>query len=155
MMLKRKEYILELVPWEAKYALGVQIIDEQHKRLFALTNELYEKCRLGENAVHDQFIKTLHSMVEYVTVHFSTEEKIMEHIRYPKIGEQKEQHTAFTMKVIEESRKFESGKHGIPLELVHFLRDWIVSHIAVYDKVLADYIHHLKKSGVTNLPDGL
>jgi hemerythrin len=145
---------LELVPWEAKYALGVQIIDEQHKRLFALTNELYEKCRLGENAVHDQFIKTLHAMVEYVVLHFSTEEKIMGQIQYPRIAEQKEQHAAFTRKVLEESKKFESGKHGIPLELVHFLKDWIISHIAVFDKVLADHIHHLKKSGVS-LPEGL
>jgi hemerythrin len=146
---------LILIPWESKYALGVKIIDDQHKRLFALTNELYEKCRLGENAVHDQFIKTLHSMVDYVMVHFSTEEKIMEQIHYPKIAEQKEQHAAFTMKIIEESKRFGSGKHGVPLDLVHFLRDWIVSHIAVFDQVLANYIHQLKKSGAENLPDGL
>jgi hemerythrin len=155
MMLKRKEYILELIPWDKKYALGVEIIDNQHKRLFALTNELYEKCRLGESAVHDQFIKTLHSMVDYVVMHFSTEEKIMVQIQYPRIAEQKEQHGGFTRKILEESQKFESGKHGVPLDLVHFLRDWIISHIAVFDKVLADYIHYLKKSGVTNLPEGL
>ena len=143
------------VPWENKYVLGVKIIDEQHKHLFDLTNELYEKCHLGESAVHDQFIKTLHMLVEYVVVHFSTEEKIMEHIGYPRIAEQREQHTAFTMKVIEESKKFGSGTSDVPQDLVHFLRDWIVSHIAVYDKVLADHIHHLKRTGVKNLPDGL
>ena len=146
---------MELVPWESKYALGVQIIDEQHKRLFALTNELYEKCRLGEDAVHDQFIKTLHSMVNYVIEHFTAEEKIMVQIQYPRIAEQKEQHASFTRKILEESKKFESGKHGVPLDLVHFLKDWIISHIAVFDQVLADYIHHLKKTGVTNLPEGL
>jgi hemerythrin len=143
------------VPWESKYVLGVKIIDEQHKHLFDLTNELYEKCHLGESAVQDQFIKTLHMLVEYVIVHFSTEEKIMEQIQYPKIAEQKEQHGAFTMKVIEESKKYGSGTFGVPQELVHFLRDWIISHIAVFDKVLADHIHHLKRTGTVNLPDGL
>jgi hemerythrin len=143
------------VPWDNKYALGVQIIDEQHKHLFALTNELYEKCHLGESAVHDQFIKTLHMMVKYVVEHFSCEEKIMEQIQFPKIAEQREQHAGFTRKVIEESKKFQSGTYGVPQELVHFLRDWIISHIAVYDQVLADHIHHLKKSGAANLPDGL
>jgi hemerythrin len=146
---------LEFIPWENKYVLGVEIIDKQHKHLFSLTNELYERCRYGENAVHEQFIKTLHALVSYVLEHFSTEEKIMEHIHYPRIAEQKEQHASFTKKVIEESKKFESGAHGVPQDLVHFLRDWIVSHIAVFDQVLADYIHHLKKSGITNLPDGL
>jgi hemerythrin-like metal-binding protein len=143
------------VQWESKYALGVKSIDEQHKHLFDLTNELYEKCHLGESAVHDQFIKTLHLMVKYVIEHFSAEEKIMEQIGYPRIAEQKEQHAGFTRKIIEESKKFESGTYGVPQELVHFLRDWIISHIAVFDQVLADYIHHLKKSGSTNLPEGL
>ncbi|MDR0313518.1 MAG: bacteriohemerythrin [Treponema sp.] len=143
------------VQWESKYVLGIRIIDEQHKYLFDLTNELYEKCHLGENAVHDQFIKTLHMMVKYVTVHFTAEEKIMEQIGYPRIAEQKEQHAAFTKKVIEESQKFASGMAGVPQDLVHFLRDWLVSHIAVYDKGLADYIHHQRKSGATNLPEGL
>jgi hemerythrin len=123
--------------------------------LFDLTNELYEKCLLGTSAVHDQFIKTLHMMVKYVLEHFTAEEKIMEQIQFPKTAEQKEQHMGFTRKVIEESKKFESGIYGVPQELVHFLRDWIISHIAVYDQVLADYIHHLKKTGATNLPSGL
>jgi hemerythrin-like metal-binding protein len=123
--------------------------------LFDLTNELYEKCHLGETAVHDQFIKTLHMMVKYVIEHFSTEEKIMEHIGYPRTAEQKEQHGAFTKKVIEESQKYASGMVGVPQDLVHFLRDWLVSHIAVYDQGLADYIHHQRKSGATNLPEGL
>jgi hemerythrin len=143
------------VPWESKYALGVKIIDEQHKHLIDLTNELYEKCHLGETAVHDQFIKTLHMMVKYVIEHFSAEEKIMEQIRFPKIAEQKEQHAVFTKKVIEESKKYASGIMGVPQDLVHFLRDWIISHIAVYDQVLANYIHHLKKTGAANLPEGL
>jgi hemerythrin-like metal-binding protein len=94
-------------------------------------------------------------MVQYVIVHFSTEEKIMEQIQYPKIAEQKEQHAMFTKKVIEESKKYDSGLPGVPQDLVHFLRDWIISHIAVYDKILADYIHQLKRSGVMNLPEGL
>jgi hemerythrin len=146
---------MEYVPWESKYVLGVHIIDEQHKRLFALTNELYEKCHLGASAVHDQCIKTLHQMVQYVIVHFSTEEKIMEQIQYPNIAEQKEQHAIFTKKVIEESKKYDSGAPGVPQDLVHFLRDWIISHIAVYDKILANYIHHLKQIGTMNLPEGL
>jgi hemerythrin len=115
--------------------------------LFDLTNELYEKCHLGEDAVHEQFIKTLHMLVKYVTEHFSTEEKIMEQIEYPRIAEQKEQHAFFSKKIIEESKKFDSGISSAPQELLHFLRDWITSHIAVHDQVLADYIHHLKKSG--------
>jgi hemerythrin-like metal-binding protein len=143
------------VQWESKYALGVKIIDEQHKHLFDLTNELYEKCHLGETAVHDQFITTLHMMVKYVIEHFSTEEKIMEQVGYPRIAEQKEQHGAFTRKVIEESKKFGSGVYGVPQELVHFLRDWIISHIAVYDQVLADFIHKQKKLGAVNLPEGI
>jgi hemerythrin len=152
---KQKESDMVFVPWESKYVLGVHIIDEQHKRLFDLTNELYEKCHLGETAVREQFIKTLHMLVEYVIKHFSAEEKIMEQIQYPKIAEQKEQHAGFTRKIIEESKKYEGGMPGVPQDLVHFLRDWIISHIAVYDKVLADYIHHLQKTGAVNLPSDL
>jgi hemerythrin len=76
-------------------------------------------------------------------------------INYPRIAEQKVQHSGFTKKILEESKNYDSGIYGATQDLVHFLRDWIISHIAVYDRVLADYIHQLKRSGATNLPDGL
>jgi hemerythrin len=132
------------VVWEDRYSVGLEVIDKQHKYLFELTNLLYERCRQGDHVMRELFEETLHSMVEYVHVHFTTEEKLMEKSKYPEYEVHKKEHADFVRTVLQKGREFEDGKMGVPLEFVHFLRDWILSHIAVSDKVLAAYLINLK-----------
>jgi len=133
------------VQWEERYSVGVGIIDKQHKHLFELTNMLYERCRRGESIAREHFVETLHATVEYVGIHFSTEERLMDKIHYPDRVKHKGQHVDFVKKVMESQKDFEEGKIGVAIEFVYFLRDWILSHIAIYDKNFAEYLNRLIK----------
>jgi len=136
------------VQWDDSYSIGIDLIDKQHKHLFDFTNMLYEGCRRGETAAKEHFVETLHKTVDYVTGHFSTEERIMEKINYPDTANHKKEHTDFVKKVMESQKDLEEGKKGVAIKFVQFLRDWILSHIAVCDKKFGDY---LNKQGVKNL----
>ena len=35
--------LVEFVPWEDRYKLGLDIVDVQHKELIRLTNELFKR----------------------------------------------------------------------------------------------------------------
>jgi hemerythrin len=130
----------EFVKWQKKYETGIEMIDTQHRYLFALTNELYGACLISSDMARETFIKAAHAAVNYVKEHFSAEEKILEAVHYPKLLQHKKQHEVFIKKVLESSRNFTSISTNVAYDFARFLRDWITSHIMVDDKEYALYI---------------
>jgi hemerythrin len=137
----------EIVRWHRSYSIGIPLIDAQHMELINLTNRLHESCMKGREASQSGFLKTVRGAVDYTGYHFSTEEKIMERIAYPGYQVHKKQHTDFVREVLREVDDFASGKKFTPNAFVYFLKDWVLTHIAVTDKKLGEYLINLKKQG--------
>jgi hemerythrin len=133
-----------LVEWNDNYSVGIDLIDGQHRQLIELTNTLYKGCLAGEESARRYFMETIQSTVDYVKYHFSAEEKLMEHFKYPNLLNHKSQHTGFVLKILEDVKSFQSGKKFVPNTFVRYLKDWILSHIAVMDRQYADYILNQK-----------
>jgi hemerythrin len=144
-----------LVEWDDKYSIGITLIDDQHKELIRLTNELYKGCLAGDEAAKAYFTSAVKGTVDYVKYHFSAEEKILENVKYPDIAEHKKQHEAFVKKVLADVQNFHDGKKFVPNVFVRFLKDWILSHIAVMDTRYAKYILDLKKQGALSSTIGI
>ncbi|MDR1955918.1 MAG: bacteriohemerythrin [Treponema sp.] len=140
-----------LVEWDDRYLVGIGLIDEQHKELIALTNTLYQACLEGDAKAKTHFMEAIHSTVDYVRYHFSAEEKLLESVNYPDLAEHKKQHEGFVLQIFEEVKSFEQGKKFVPNVFVRYLKDWILTHIALADKKYAQYILHLKKEGLLQL----
>jgi hemerythrin len=138
----------DFVKWEERYLINIPFIDEQHKELVHLTNELYQGCLMGDDVARDYFMKTIKGVVDYVGKHFYAEEKMLENVSYPGLGTHKNQHENFVKKILEEVKSFQDGRKFVPNVFVRYLRDWILSHIAVEDKLYAEYIFNLKKQGL-------
>jgi hemerythrin len=135
------------VAWDERYAIGIPLIDAQHQELIRMTNELYKACLEEGDAGARLFKATIKAAVDYVKFHFSAEEKLLENVDYPQIAVHKKQHEEFAIKILEEVTNFEEGKKFVPNAFVRFLRDWILSHIALMDKKYAEYILNLKRQG--------
>jgi len=73
----------DVVVWDEKYATGIQLIDDQHKELFSLTNELFHACLSGEEALKGVFKETMERMVAYVRFHFGAEQELLQRVKYP------------------------------------------------------------------------
>jgi hemerythrin len=136
-----------LVEWEDRYSVGIPFIDDQHKELIRLTNELYKGCLGGEVVSRAYFMTAVKGTVDYVKYHFSAEEKLIENVKFPEFAEHKRQHEEFVKQILEDAQSFQEGKKFIPNVFVRFLKDWILSHIAVMDRRYASYILNLKKQG--------
>jgi hemerythrin len=139
-----------LVEWDDRYLIGIQLIDDQHKKLIDLTNKLYAGCLAGDEDAQAYFMETVHGTVDYVKYHFTAEEKILEKVKYPALAEHKKSHEGFVKQIFDDVKNFESGKKFVPNVFVRYLKDWILTHIAVEDKQYAKYIIDLKKQGVLN-----
>ena len=138
-----------IVEWHDSFSVGVKLIDEQHIKLIKLTNKLFASCMSGqERSKSDSiFLKVIHEVIDYVGYHFSTEEKVMERIDYPKYKEHKKEHVNFVKEVLAKVEEFNVGKMNAPLSFVYYLRDWVLHHIAVNDKKLGAYLVEMKNSG--------
>jgi hemerythrin len=144
-----------LVEWDDRYSVGIPLIDEQHKELVRLTNELYEGCLAGEETARDYFMTAVKGTVDYVKYHFGMEEKLLQNSGYPELAEHKREHEAFIKHIVDEVQSFNAGKKFVPNVFVRYLKDWILSHIAVADKRYSVFIMNLKKQGALSAAAGI
>jgi len=138
-----------IVQWHDSYSVGIKVIDEQHKKLIALTNKLFDSCMSGHERTKasSKFIAVVHEVVDYVGYHFSTEEKIMGRIKYPDYKIHKKEHANFAKDVLIKVDEFNAGKVNTSLSFVYYLRDWVLQHIAVNDKKLGKYLQEMRQNG--------
>jgi hemerythrin len=141
----------QFMEWNDHYLVGIELIDEQHRELLSQINNLYLSCQKKEKEAQTLFKKNIHLLLRYITYHFSTEEKMLKHIKYPDLAAHSQQHAAL-IKVIaesierierEEASAFFSGNK--PLEFVTYLRDTLINHVAITDKKYVSYIHFVNR----------
>ena len=130
------------VAWDDAYSVGFELIDNQHKGLVLMTNELFQGCKGGGDIAHDAFMRTIRKAVEYAQTHFYTEEKYMKQTNYPGLETHKMEHENFIEEVKKALVDFESGK-AEPINLARFLKKWLLNHIALSDKQYAPFLAKL------------
>ena len=135
----------EIVTWKAQYCTGIDLIDEQHMELVNLTNKLYQACLDGKENVGIAFKEAMSRMVKYVRFHFGAEEKLLEQMKYPQYLEHKNQHKILVQNILDAVKDYESGKNFVPNHFVRTLTDWVFGHIAIKDRIYAEYFSGQKK----------
>jgi hemerythrin len=134
------------IGWDNLLPLGLPLIDDQHRNLLRMAKKLYTmSLESSENA--NQFIETLHETIDYIQYHFSTEEKIMFLTQYEGYIDHKKNHGDFISKILVETALITSHKSPSPDSLVCLLKEWIISHITVHDKMLVEYIRNTHEYG--------
>ena len=137
----------EIVTWHRSYSVNIPLIDSQHKELINWTNSLYRSCLKGRENSNDVFMGILRAAVSYVGYHFSTEEKIMERVKYPGYSSHKREHNDFVREILKAVEDLSKGIKYNPLSFVTYLKDWVLTHIAVSDKALGQYLIGLRQNG--------
>lgn len=134
---------MALITWSNNFSVGISIFDEHHKKLAGLVNTLHDAMKKGEAKQIQEGI--LDELVVYTKNHFAEEEKYFDMYKYPDSGLHKKEHHLLTAKVVEYYTAIKSGKSVISMELMDFLRDWLLNHIANSDKKYSEFF---KKNGL-------
>ena len=138
----------DMVTWNNTYATGIRQIDDQHRELVKLTNLLFKACLSGSENANTVFKDAMGRMVNYVRFHFCMEQKLLERLNYPGYQEHKKQHETLVFNILEAVKGFDKGVKFVPNHFARTLRDWVFSHIAVFDKGYSIYFHEQIKKGL-------
>jgi len=131
------------VTWSDRYSMGIKVIDDQHKGLLNFVNELFNHSTGDEKAEREYFKSVIQEAVKYIKTHFETEEKLMTATKFPGYPEHKKIHDEFTLTVVKSVKDFEGGKRLVLEKFAYFLKDWVLTHVAVEDVKYADYFRKI------------
>lgn len=129
--------------WQEKYSVGVKLIDDQHKIMFATINKLLDMLSgMPQKIEIDEVVLKL---VEYKKFHFETEEKYFDQFNYENSEEHKSKHQDFNNKLDELVAKNKEDSITLAFSLVDFLEDWLLDHLITEDQ---KYVACFAKNGL-------
>jgi len=135
---------MAFVEWSDSLGVGVGSIDEQHKKLVGLVNDLHSAIENGQGG--HVLGRTLNGLIDYTKTHFAYEEELFAKTGYPDTPAHKQEHDNLCKTVIAVQEKYNSGASDtLSSEVMDFLKSWLINHIQGTDK---KYSSHLQANGV-------
>lgn len=130
------------ISWKNSFNIGISVIDDQHKKLVEIINELYEAQRLGtsQSIINDVLIK----MEDYTKYHFDMEEEMQDANKYPEIMPHKIEHREFIDKLTLLKRDSKKDNLLLSLKTIDYLKDWTINHILGSDRDFGEYLRNIE-----------
>lgn len=130
--------------WAEDMIIDHGAIDEDHKKLVDLVNELHTATSVGKG--HEVIEKIMMDLMTYTKEHLQREEQIMASINFPNLERHKLGHQQFSEKLTTLQAQFEAGSIIVASQLSTVLRDWLSLHIRRSDKEIKVFLQKkLKK----------
>jgi len=135
---------MPLIEWSNELSVGIDSIDEQHKKLVNMINALNDAKLTGSS--NELLGKIFSGLAAYTQKHFAYEENMFAEYGYSDSEEHKRQHSELIAQVVELKERFMENPQGtINADLMQFLKRWLTNHIMRTDK---DYAEFLISKGV-------
>ena len=115
------------ITWNNSFSVKVPDMDNQHKKLVDLVNNLHDAMKQGKGK--EQIAKTLDELIKYTVFHFTSEEKLMINGGYENFEEHKAKHEELKQQVLDFQNKYKAGKIVATTEVLTFLQNWLLNHI--------------------------
>ncbi len=122
---------MALFEWTTAISVGITAIDDQHKKLISLINDVSDAMKARKAA--DVIGGVLQQLSDYTVHHFGNEEKAFEKFGYPDKDAHMAAHKVFVSKINELIERNNKGELGISISVLNFLMDWITNHIMKTD----------------------
>ena len=126
--------------WNSQVELGHPLLDEQHKRLFSLSEAVAQT--LTNSTGHRAVAETLQALIDFAREHFAAEEGLMRGADYPNAEAHAKIHTLLLAELEEYCRKVqqESNANLTVTGLVAFLWHWLIVHIDSADREVVAWL---------------
>ncbi len=130
---------MALLDWCERYSVNSPAMDQQHRKLFDLINQLHDAMKRGEAKA--MTARALEELVSYTRTHFAAEERTMAAAAYPDLAAHVAEHRKLTDTVERLNHEVKAGTMGLSVELMEFLQHWLTNHIMQVDKKYSPFVN--------------
>lgn len=130
---------MSYLEWSDSFSVKVKEIDDQHKKLIGMINKLHDAMLANRGREVQEEI--IFEMLEYVSYHFTTEEKYMSSFAYPDYEAHKREHLEFAAEVADLKARIDRGALMLSIMPLSLLRDWLQNHILVTDMKYSEFLN--------------
>jgi len=133
---------MAFLEWDERYSVGITSLDDHHKKIFALANQLYDA--LIERKAKEVVFPVIEELIDYTQYHFHEEENLMESANYVGLAAHIAEHNGFISKLNQIKEDAHSGKlASVTLELSKTVFEWLANHILKMDQAYKDSLKSL------------
>lgn len=133
-----------IIKWKPEYSCYDETIDEQHKKMIDMINEmntlsLYD----GHIDRYDSIVEVFTGLKDYAVYHFGYEEKMFEEHGYDSFNTKIQilEHKSFVNKVLSINLyELDEKQNETILDVLHFLSKWLDHHILDVDKRFGEFL---------------
>jgi sirohydrochlorin cobaltochelatase len=131
---------LQIIEWTNDFALGIDEIDQQHRALVGMINAL-DASTHGDPRP-ETTSRMLEQLADYVRDHFALEERLMAGggCTPELVARHCGEHAYFRSVLADLTKDFASGRSGITVSLIEYLVHWLLHHIVVVDRAMAQQL---------------
>lgn len=126
------------IVWGEILSVGVEEIDEDHRKLLNIFNVLNRSVMEGESP--EYLAAILEELINCTVWHFSHEERLMLKYRYAGIEEHKAVHRELIKSARELQQEILQADKRVAEEQIEFLERWLTEHIFTADLRLGSYL---------------
>jgi hemerythrin-like metal-binding protein len=131
------------MPWKERYSVGVKEIDQQHRGLLDIINQIISSFEKKDKWQSTSAI--IDSLIHYAYNHFATEERYMLEAEYPELSWHIGLHLTFIRKVFLMSEEYNQKGLAMQKEILTYLASWYSSHVLEIDR---KYMPYMDKKGI-------
>jgi len=129
---------IDVFKWREAYTVGLDAIDEDHKRLLTAASLVDAAIRRGAGRV--EISRTLAFLEEYAREHFKHEERLFKLHRFPLLTAHRRLHKLLLAEISEKTHLARDPGANLGPEFMSFLKEWVLDHILTEDRKFVDYL---------------
>jgi hemerythrin len=135
---------MSTINWTDDLNIGIESIDEQHRHIVNLVNNLHDTHLRGEISVANTLLVEL---IEFKVFHCAHEESLLKQSDFPLFKIHKHSHERIINQCLVLLQRTENGEYVVK-EALAFLRETLVSHMKGEDADYAIYLRQAQRSGL-------
>ncbi len=125
-----------ILKWTADLSIGIELIDDQHRRIVEFINRLNEARETADN---NAVGGVLAGLSEYTLSHFGFEEAVMKAARFAGLAQHRRGHERFARQLAEFGHRYALGEE-VAGEVLDTLNQWLLNHIKREDHEYMDVV---------------
>jgi hemerythrin-like metal-binding protein len=128
-----------MITWENDYSVNFEGIDEQHKKLISIIQEV--DAEISSRTYHfKNLIDVVNKLEAYINEHLAYEEALMKKYGYAGFDQHILEHNELRYKILSISYDNIGESKEFFIDMYKYLSNWLINHIMKTDKALGQFL---------------